>query len=232
MSIPKTSAWNWKIYLGSNLIAEGGCGWWQPWSNTLLYLPLNEDLLDHSWNNVNVNNSWVTLNTSLLQGRWCAYNSGSWYLTWTLNIQPSTTITLSCWAYDVSFPYHWTNYVTVGTDSTGKWRIIWVAYPGRYYAMSALDWNLLSSTIATTWIRFNLIGVFNNGNFNLYKNWTKIATWAEGFTTPWTGFEIFRGLNLSDKPNCYLSEVIAENKWWSEDFAINYYNQTKSKYWL
>ena len=63
MSIPKTSAWNWKIYLGSNLIAEGGC-WacYIPNENTMVYYPLTSStqLDDMSWNNRTLSQSNTT----------------------------------------------------------------------------------------------------------------------------------------------------------------------------
>ena len=78
--------------------------------------------------------------------------------------------------------------------------------------------------------------LIDNNHYTVYKDWELQYSnvYTEGlinndFITIWT-----RGNNATtrwDKWDWWISEIIVENKEWTQQEILNYFNKTKSKYW-
>lgn len=206
---------------------------WKPWANTLAYYPLKEDVLDHSgnWNNGSwnpnsfadgvANYSWnsTTLPTSLVS---------SWTRTvsvWLNGAWPYDKIVAVLWQHtNVDYWFNiWFNRNAWGTYY--NWVLQWPQGSGTVYNyLEALPsqltwWHYVVAQRDISKIYIYVDGVFkwedtyswlsNNTFYLWYDHW--YAGWA------WTG---------------KVSELIFEDKIWTADEITDYYNQTKSNYWL
>ena len=245
MSIPKTSAWSWNIYLGSNLIAEGGCGRWRPWANTIAYYPLT-----------------ITSTVNDMKGSWTAYNlTNNGYVSfWTYDW-------VDCAFFNRTTSQSWSNWLLRTTDSIiqstctiSLWmkkgsnslmlhypRIIWTPTDNQllnirrdsYYSQWQ-DWSIISSfsrddvLADSSEVWRNVIILINNWTISYYVNnelkytysgSVTINNWITLWSPQWR-------TQTWDTYYWYLSEVIIENKIRSDQERSSYYNNTKSNYWL
>lgn len=228
MSIPKTSAWNWKIYLGSNLIAEGGCGEWKPWANTVAYYELNGDANDSSGNGYNWTPSNITYTTLTSWIKVATFNGSNSKIqianplinslsNFTINVWISRNNTTFLWNvvnnqtsdYDWAFidNYNWNLRVAVWWWSATN------------YSLNANTRVNVILTYASGSIKEYINGSYYWGETHTYSNWTNMTIWCRG--------------NSNDRRwNWYISKVILENKARTADEISAYYNQTKAKYWI
>ena len=215
-----------KCFLWDTQVRPSG---WQPWANTIAYYPLNstDNFNDKSGNWYNLTNSNVTIWT--YQQVSCAYFNWNSYAT-NSSVVNGTTRTLSAWVYITtntssnmwvictwdtfnSFVGLWVN--------SWKWYITDRWYHDERWTISILNWwHLLTATI-TNWTTMILYtdGVQNASyNFNR-SSWNSITIWAR--TGSWT-----------EKLTWYVSEVILENKARTAQEVSDYFNLTKSQYWI
>lgn len=227
---------------------------WQPWANTLLWLPLNStDLLaDKSWNNRDTStNSGMTLSTQ----QWVSCYKV--WTTWGINlgtsavsrIRPSTN----------EFTFNLRIYVD-NTTSPNRCYFEWAIYNqyrlylGREYntkkprflvkknnsdvmtVMNNAAWNNKWSLITFT---------INNWTVNFYIDWVLDShfpiTWVDNnwFGT-WTStseqwiwlFNIRDWLSSWSAANCYVSNCIMEDKSRTAQEISDYFNTIKADYWL
>ena len=232
MSIPKTSAWSWNIYLGSNLIAEGGCGWWQPWPNTYLYLPMKDDFLDKTWHNT-INNSWVTIQT--IDWVKCWYFNNNRLL---CDQTPLTSkdITISVWLKTSSSSDWW----IIWSNRSGIWNWDYLVtstsrliYEAIYWTSSTYDVTSSSHMVSNT--RTHLC----YSSWRLYINCQDVTSSSPTFSSfsQWYPYSIWQQLrsNWNVAWNTYIwymSEFIVESIWWSISDIVKYFNSIKSQYWL
>ena len=235
MSIPKTSAWNWNIYLWSNLIAEWNCWQWRPWANTLAYYPLNNTTtiydmkwwtwtkynLTAYWNWISYNNLWVTLSNSyfswstIIPSWWpftislrCKVGSNEWCLQQFNSNTDNTAITLGSSFYNNNNSYWF---------SWSKWQN---------------DWFVTWHNVDTIW--HNIIYVYQSWKIKYSIDWNEYEQARTITTTSPNYFRIWRWweLNSSIIMNWWsISEVIIENKAWTSEEKLNYFNCAKSNYW-
>lgn len=220
MSIPKTSAWSWNIYLGSNLIAEGGCGRWKPWANTIAYYPLKIDANDYSWNGNHITNYNFTFDND-----W--YANFNWNQKWSVpNITWYKTISLWCNATSFNFMvFSWWSdyqyYPQIQSTRTSQWN--WSS-SGNY---DANFWKTLN-----TWERHLFTLSQDWWYVNLYLDWElydtrSLSAFNRAIKNIWR-WEYRNRYYMNWK----LSNVIIENKARTAQEIRDYYNQTKSNYWL
>ena len=227
---------------------------WQPNANTLLYLPLESDIADYSWNNRDVStNSWMTQSTVWGKACYVVGNKGginlwTWALSW---IKPSTNqFTFNLWIYVSS------------TSSPNRCYFEWAIYQqyrlylGRVYSTkeprflvirsgsdrmtvmnnSAWDnkWSLITFTINDGTVNFYIDGV-KDSNYPIMwvdNHWF----WEFGGSSPseqriWL-FNTRNGLNSSDAANCAVSSCIMESVARTDQQILDYYNQNKADYGL
>lgn len=211
-----------KIYQWSNLVRPK----WKPWPNTIAYYPLEKNFNDYSWNwyNLTVSNATITNLNWVSCG---LYSNGRAY-----NATPTvwSTRTLVAWFYNQ------TSWILVWTGATQSW----------YYAiMMSNNWDKIqisdfyttgyssSSISSNSWHLW--VAIADWANMYIYVDWvlanswthsnTLSSTWVSAWGKPFTN-------QYTDYFSWYLSNVILENKARTAQEISNYYNQTKSKYWL
>lgn len=215
--------------------------WRQPWVNTVLYVPMDTDLLDHWPNNISLTNTNVTISNvgwvdaGLFPTIDAYYNlsvdlssyisSGDFTVlvwvnalelpTWS-NPTPFTSIR---WGFATS-PYRWTSM----TLSTG-WFVIGVEW-----------WQVQSSIIPTlnTWCL--ICWVYKTNEWILYINWNQEATSSWTLSYGFQNFGIWMDWGDDEwkrrHRRWYMSNFIIENKVWTSQEIQDYYDQTKWDYWI
>ena len=232
------------IYVWQDKVRPSG---WKPNANTLLYLPLESDIKDYSWNNRDVSsNNWMTQSTQ----KWvdCYYVANSWWIS--LSTSASSWLksgwnyfTLLCWVYRPTNP-SWSNrsflefavrnaiYKSVSIVSWSSqirtaFNQTWTN-TGLYTWNS--DWCLISLTI-DNWTQT----IYLNDGTSSYSwsdnNWW----WGSWSSSSQQGCNLFAPRNWIsnwEAFNWYVSNLIMENRAWTQQEVATYYNQTKSNYWL
>lgn len=224
-----------KRYVGTNLVRTGP---WTPWSNTIAYYPLDSinTVNDKSWNNRNWTKYW-TINFSTYSWVDCAYfNGGSNYIQVPYDSWMSTSsITISLWANTLE--YHGNRWLVY------KWQFTWQNW---IYAIAInnVSWYYFDWRINTTphwcnvfdWnnIWTHILVDFNWSTWHVYKNWSLISTFSQSqsISSDTNKLILWGYWNSNYCFYWYLSKIIIENKVWTATEVLNYYNQTKSLYWL
>lgn len=208
-------------------------GGWQPWANTLVYLPFTEDLLDHSWNWVTFTQWWTNLSIV----NWVAdfdggylYKNASYWLS-------SLPATVSIWIYPTQLSSTWETSIINSHIYQGGYNWWWsILNNNRQISLECLPWN----TIFTSSIDLNkwhyLTYVLKSSGSDLYLNGQKIGTtnsWlalrdrlAIG-TAWWTSSDFWVHLF-----NWKMSQIIIEDKSRTAQEIADYYNLTKWDYWI
>lgn len=225
------------VYLWESLVWPA----WKPWANTVAYYPLKTDFNDASGNSRNLTNT----NTSISTQSWvdCVYFNGSnsyltysWYELW------NTARTINLWCYDVrpnsSSDNQWIIHIWNTALNMWLWWSLWLQFTNAT-TLRTSDWQNSSSESQTTTISLwwnNIVVTQQTTTVKLYLNWVLKFTitnypsqtnapnwwrlWASCRTNPWQYLK------------WYLSNVVLENKVRTAQEIADYYNQTKSNYWL
>ena len=228
---------------------------WTPWANTLAYYPLKEDVLDYSGNNRNWTNYWVTFSNWLWVFNGSSYVS-LWTWSWT-NIQ--TNMTISAW-FKWNWSWSKDNMVVAKSQYYAPWTwysnyafyVISIHEEDRYlmaWFYNQSDFNAHPLNFRTTWWwsptlwpvtqsnKWYHIVITNDWTTKkAYINWTLVATETNTSTSSTQSVEtrIWSAVryNYDSYFNWNISAVIFEDKTWSAQEVADYYNQTKSNYWL
>ena len=190
-----------------------------PWANTLAYYPFKDDTSDASGH-------WYTLDKA-----WSKQTI--WYdFTSTVSIGNSfpysTVKTSMCWANIKGLTRNWTHqawflrtqpWSYLASDNS---RLNWWFYA--YY-----NWNRYVSAPRTLNTRMHLVVTIVWADLVCYKDGVQYTV------TGWAGQWWYNRL-LYLASNCSwtfcVSEAIFEDKVWTQGEITDYYNSTKSKYWL
>lgn len=204
----------------------GGEWPWKPWANTMLYLPMKTNFDDATWNNI-MTNSWATITTLNWVSCWYFYNS-----TLTCSASPLATNnkTISIWLNITTLSSNWV--IWSNHSGAASWDYIrfssgeWIL--GSTYWWSAWDTKTTTLPPENTW--FHLVW----SGWNFYLNWTDVTTtqWTVAAYTQGYPYTIWRQNNWGNTYYWYMSELIVEDKIRTAQEIANYYNQTKSNYWL
>lgn len=224
-----------KIYLGAKW-------WWTPWSDTLAYYPLTSTSTtsDMKWSGTAYDLSnvwWVTFWT--YQGVDCAN------MTWWSDYLQNTNVSVSSWA-NLTFSL-WC-YITGSNNYNlffGLWYSRWDLYSWWYHNSLSWYWTALCIWELQWWAE--TIATYSSSLIN----WRHLITctywwWVGKLYCDWTYFIQYNTsiwnvswLYLWVNPNStnenyiwYMSEFILENKVWTADEIAEYYNDTKSLYWI
>lgn len=234
-----------RIYVWENLVRPV----WKPWSNTIMYLPLEKDWNDYSGNNHNLTWSWTpayTISwwtkqvTSFNGSTLWMINSLSWsYTNYTFNVRAKPTsysnahllwnANASSWQDNIYLTWCHTSYPIWWNHDFGFQYRVWS------WSYTVLYWT--ANRTLNAWYNFCVIG--SSSWVTWYVNGTQIFTtsassaiklvswqndiWWFYRIDQWTKWDYF---------NWYMSEFIFENKTWTAQEISEYYNDTKSKYWL
>lgn len=200
---------------------------WQPWENTLLYMPLNWDTKDEvsgsnwTWGwtaQYETLDSWIKVANC---------NTSSYILTPSVALNGELTI---CWWLKQS-----SGYILFRADSTNPRNL----YEIETWTSGTWWWwyyNTSSYLIYQAWYSWwkNIIATFSQDGIKVTVNWTLV--WSNPInsfvwkTQQW-------GINLDQSSSVtrwawYYSNLILENKARTEAERLAYYNLTKSNYWL
>ena len=204
---------------------------WQPWENTLLYLPMTDDLLDHSshWITITNNNSVTVVND------WVA-TIKSWYfgwairkLTWTLSTNINSAFTVNVW-WKLNWTYNkW--FYTMGGGSKINWTLhLWYSTTSRWLTI-AFYWND-DDTNSNAWTD-NIWHLFSftytPWSDKIYMDWVLFHSWSltwlntssnnfmiwDYIVEPWYWFP------------WYMSKFIIENRARTAQEVSDNYNLTK-----
>ena len=188
---------------------------WTPWSNTIAYFPFTNNALDQL-GNYTLSNSWT--------------KQSIWYL---FNVV--TNVNIWWWAYsDQKFASYWVKFANSSTVSV----LIWVW------------WMRLNNRVISSPSYSEFVFKDSGWSFhNLWNNWINNNTWYHiAYWWDWTSYKTYINGELKNSwsatPASYseswiaswswviLSDLIYEKSMRTAQEILNYYNNTKSDYWL
>ena len=216
---------------------------WKPNANTVAWWKLEWDFKDYSWNNRDLTNSWVTF-TLWWPSQVAVFTNSSTYAYYENNS-----------LFNISYPYTFNTWVKASSIGSYEYVFMWVQnwtdvsthdkevwFKNYNYVYSYVwSWSvskIVSSTTVSTNTWYNVIYTYDWSNQKLYINWNLVWTLSTSSSHTWySSARLTLSKNASTSSNVYpfswnLSHVIVENKAWSWDDALLYYNLTKSNYGL
>jgi len=203
--------------------------WWQPWVNTIAYYKFDWNLNDSSGNNRNMSlyGGSVTYWTASWWWKYAHFDSSTW--TNQVTIPLPWDFTFLMWVnpqYDygdtypramVDMQYNW---------STGCMRLFGTIHPWdwTYYHINTNERHLIA---------YSYINSTSKGKFYCVdKNYSE----SNISLTHITGDQklklnqIWNTNRIDYSNNAYYSEIIIEDKVWTDQEIADYYDQTKSLY--
>ena len=224
-----------KIYQWTNLVRPV----WKPNANTIAYYPLDTDFNDYMGNYNMETKAWSPTITTLNWVKCCYFNGSSdignnnlhtntiwanFTLSWWVNIPANNELTLfscltaSLWWRSICYRTEWnvtlmrtssSNTVTIKDNiavADGTWKHI-VTVSDNWTIKLYHNWELKNTGTATPWLNTNWLARIWGNNYNDWQ-------WDRWFS---------KG---------YASRVIIENKVWTATEISDYYNYTKTDYWI
>ena len=218
------------VYIGTSELKNAYIGeyGWHPWANTVAYWTFDDQntdqITDVSWN---WNNLTFTAGTKI------TYSQLSWSdYYWNFNKseydKSITGVSNYTWCLWCKIAQTWQQYIiqTFWIDLI-YWFRSWEIEVYDYYG-----WRTYRSTIKSTTplnTRMCIWFTKNGSTVTKYYNWSKI--WTATFANyDLTG--ITMGWNYSQGVIGSMNNIILEDKVRTDDEMSNYYNKTKSNYWL
>ena len=217
---------------------------WKPWENTVAYYPLEKDTNDYSWNNRNLTNSWITFDG----GVWVFNGNAIWYytnnslwnnlnnFTYSVYVNPSS---IASWTYNTT-EYNANRIISIIQNGDIKTydKTLSLSNSSRAQWYNYYNWLYL---VYASWISINtwyyLTYTFNGNMMKIYKNWILEQSLACWWSYTWytqATLCVWNNTDYNQIKKYYgkISNVIIEDKARTAQEVLNYYNQTKSNYWL
>lgn len=205
---------------------------WTPWANTVGYYPLAENFNDYSWNNYNLTNSWGSITTqswvSCAYYNWSSYSQYNGYSI----TSAARTINVRCYLWSTTWGMvHISKYNNSSSaGSLGLFRLS----SSTAWAVDR-NWAECSASVSSN-ARHNIVITQSSSTVKIYIDGSLGNTVSNRPNTLYTpdwwslGSKFYSG--HSEKFKGYLSRVILENKIRTATEISDYYNSTKSNYWL
>jgi hypothetical protein len=202
---------------------------WQPWTNTMIYYPFRWDISDHSGNNRNATASW----TVVYQTNYIDLSNAS--LAFPL-LTYSCPFTVSIW-YNLfserSADYRFVYWIS-GSNIISN-IMIWHKYNWGYVVQTDKPsfkdlqlWTQSPVSARYDWVWHNVISSFSTSGTSFYKD--GVLLWTN---TWWTGSDTAVGSDINSSMQwMYCWEFIIDGTAWTQQEVTDYYNLTKSNYWL
>ena len=213
---------------------------WKPWANTILYLPLESDVVDESGKGRTTSATSVTFTTV------GGIQSAHVWTTWWISVWPSWFIdysltegTISCLVNQSSIS--WNSVITEFAVSGKCKTSIWGSLSWAWKFLFGWEREFSAPTTHSTWTWYNVIVTFNKTTAIMYVNGISVATKSQTVTNAWGTWSSSWGqyvLCSRDWPNAWQSlnwnarEIIFEDKIWTAQEVANYYAQIKGKLWI
>lgn len=196
---------------------------WTPWANTLAYFPFENDILDHSWNSTVLSGS-MTADTIWYKTTWIVYftSGNANFVGWWFKINSVWSIdqtSLLEWQKNAISYYAWHNNTSFRKKVT------------MFYTLSPTYYSVTSSWDISTWWWHYLAYSYYDWKIYICKDWTVELLYNWSWAYNWDKIYL-QTLTANASWNTTFSNVIAESVWWSSIAMTNYYNNTKSNYWL
>ncbi len=208
-------------------------GWTRkPTTNTLLYFPLTDDLIDHSWKSVTSTTTGSPTITTLNWVKCCQLN-GSSTIDTDVTLNTLSNVYASCWFYTANAENKWIfwnqpcwvfNWFWFSLTNSSNF-VVEVYYSGSSSTSASASWSFQGS-----WHLYSV------SNWKLYIDWiykstlsTTTLNWNQPMCIWW------HNQNSSctrQKVNWYIGDCILENKERTASEIADYYNNTKSNYGL
>lgn len=233
--------------------------WWKPWANTVLYLPLDWDVVDYSsagrtftvlgsWTS-----AWTPVFTTVQWTKKCAsftatnINTSDWFAYTT-----DVTWIPTSWNMTISFWMNWwgtvptegapgSNYyqemVSYRTDTGYTWMCMMKENTNVIMFHGSAQEN--STFTPTVWTWYNITYTVDSWTCYIYKDWVQIYTdsyiywsWANKLCL-WWWYNNNPSKNYREEAYKWkLADVIIENVAWTSQEISDYYNLTKWNYGL
>jgi len=235
-----------KIYVGTQQVRPS---WWKPdASRTLLYLPLESNATDQSWNNRSTTASWITYTTN----GWVMSAKNSWSGYINLTTSAANYLLPSTWEATVNVRIYRTSNDTSKNRRIFEWEVqnkIWMHFQiltSTYYPSLTTTWSSdkwwafgTTSIAINTWV--NLCLRIKNGSAECFINWQYVwvqsnlnnnwfGAWANSSEQ---GCRLFANRTGTNNQLLWAArEFIYENTYWSNTDISNYYNRSKRELWI
>jgi hypothetical protein len=195
--------------------------WWTPWSNTVLYYPFKDDILDKAWwTSISVSwtkkNIWYQFSTTGIVNLnnsdvWCKFISVwaelNWKASWNYHVQSPCT---NYWIILYNYYSYW----------SPQYQKKYQAYTNSSTIVSSNEYSLTDNQ----W--YHLAYWWDGSKVYWYINWSKIWEYTTSSIYYYNKVQLLREMTIT------YSELIWETEMWSWDKILSYYNSTKSNYWL
>ena len=243
-----------KIYVGTNQVRPSGGGSFTPTANTIAYLPLNWDVVDYSsynrsftvlgstsaeWTPVfETLSSWIKvanfIATNNVNSNWFAYTTN------VTDMPSSWNMTVSCrmnWSWTTDYYQDLITFRTMSWSTDRYTRMVNISQSDNRFLFHGSSQEK-SSQSPTVWTWYNYLCTVSGSNCYIYINGSQIYSSAYSYWSRATSFNIWGFLRSGYTNSRYevynwkLSEVIVENVARTAQEVADYYNSTKSKYWL
>lgn len=216
-----------KVFVWDTQVRPSG---WQPWANTLCYLPIDANdttstVYDHSWNwkdfsctncsfqTLSSGKRVLSLSNGYLSRSWAMFSSGDF----TVNIWVSWCAKLFS-NIDISSYNYW---IEIYKNSVALFQ---------RNAISNINWT----SIENSW--YNICVIINDDyNQKVYINWTQVGSSSENPRwSSMSGITTYLWYTRwSQQASTWrIWAVILETGNWTVQEMLDYYNSTKSDYWL
>lgn len=229
-------------------------GWWQPWANTIAYYKLDWDGDDYSGNSYDMTTwatSYETLSSWIKVGRFDS--SAAAGVPWNVHYNYWLDI-----MWDNTNPFTYSFFTRVQTfwdaqtyimysEWQGSYRTTWInlysnkAEIGLWYgAWSNYAFKDFSTTVSTdTWYHFVFTYNYNSWSpyVKCYQNWILLDTISTNAWTNWNtavskSWIWYPNDGMNNNQVIDLSEFIIEDKERTSQEISDYFDQTKSLYWI
>jgi hypothetical protein len=222
----------------------GGEWSWKPWTNTLFYYNIDDNdttstLYDKTWNLNMTWNAAPTYSTDSKVGRYVHWFSTSVFAKASKYVNFGTEYTMSCLVYFDSSWSWWVLFAQWESSSLlpNKTLEFWdtsVYFRTARSSPQQIDsqsnpwtnkWSVYTFVCSQTW---NYRRIYVNGSQIATTTYLNDTTLNGAYPSIW----VWSQSTWSSPMQWYMKNLLGENKAWSEDEILNYYNKTKSKYWL
>ena len=214
-----------KVYLGRRQIYPD---WeWEPGENTVFYIKWEWDIKDYWPNNYQFTNNLVTITDDYLNFPGTSKNrlintTASIPQTYTFNARLYITWVWTSISPRIIAPN--SNDSAVATYRWSWWTLYTVSYNNRAY-----NWPVLPTN---TWINFVVTRV-QWGQSKIYVNAVNSDTETSASINYGTWIVLWcKYASDRDSYQGRMARIILENKEWTAQEVADYFDQTKSKYWL
>ena len=210
---------------------------WQPWANTVLYMPLTSNLTDViSWTTLDAYSTWWSIWATWWINKNVLYSWTTWswfYKSWFTWLPTDTDPrTMSIWLKIDTFVPDWGTYASYWVSQgncvfslCGRWGYMWFSQM----------WSNTNDGKITAWTWQNWILTYDGSTLIIYKNGDDVKHWTWTLTT---GSDIvaiwipIRDLTASMGNTWRYSEFIIEDRVWTAQEVTAYYDLTKWDYWI